>query len=74
MKLWWLPWLFPGVLLGAVLLTVVLGNDAAYLGIPVGFAGFVAACLFWRARFGPAKGDPDADVKYWRLPGPRPRA
>jgi hypothetical protein len=73
MKAWWLPWLVPGVLVGAVVLIAVLGDDAAYLGIPVGFVAFVVVCLYWRARFGPSKDDPDADVKYWRLPGPRPR-
>jgi Na+/H+ antiporter NhaD/arsenite permease-like protein len=74
MKGWWLPWLFPAVLLGAVLLIVVLGNDAAYLGAPVGLAALVGACFLWRARYGPSKDDPDADVKYWRLPGARPRS
>jgi hypothetical protein len=69
MKAWWLPWLFPAVLLGAVLLIVVLGNDAAYLAAPVAFALFVGVCLLWRARFGPSKDDPDRDVNYWRLPG-----
>ncbi len=74
MRAWWLPWLFPAVLLGAVLLIVVLGNDAAYLGAPAGFALFVGVCLIWRARFGPSKDDPDRDVNYWRLPGSRPRS
>jgi hypothetical protein len=73
MKAWWLPWLFPVVLLGVVLLIVVLGDDAAYLGIPVGFVAFVGACLLWRERFGPSKDDPDRDVNYWRLPQ-RPRS
>jgi len=73
-KAWWLPWLFPAVLVGAVLLIVVLGNDATYLALPVAGLGFVGICLLWRARFGPSKDDPDADVKYWRLPGPRPRS
>jgi hypothetical protein len=41
MKAGWLPWLFPAVLLGAVLLIVVLGNDAAYLAGPVALALFV---------------------------------
>jgi hypothetical protein len=74
MKAWWLPWLVPVILVGAVLLVALLGNDAAYLGIPVAFAGFVGVCLLWRARFGPSKDDPDLDVKYWRLPGPRGRS
>jgi hypothetical protein len=69
MKPWWLPWLFPAVLLGAVLLIVALGNDAAYLAGPVALALFVGVCLLWRARFGPSKDDPDRDVNYWRLPG-----
>jgi len=74
MKAWWLPWLFPLVLLGAILLIVVLGNDAAYLGAPAGLALFVGACFLWRARFGPSKDDPDRDVNYWRLPGSRSRS
>ncbi|HUA69420.1 MAG TPA: hypothetical protein VMA96_00010 [Solirubrobacteraceae bacterium] len=74
MKAWWIPWLFPGVLIGVVVLVVVLGPDAAYLAIPAGLAMFVGFCLYWRERFGPSKDDPDRDVKYWRLPGPRPRS
>jgi hypothetical protein len=74
MKVSWLPWLFPAVLVAGVVLIAVLGNDAAYLAIPVGFAAFVGVCLYWRARFDPSKGDPDRDVNYWRLPGSRPRS
>ncbi|HUA71117.1 MAG TPA: hypothetical protein VMA96_08555 [Solirubrobacteraceae bacterium] len=74
MKAWWLPWLFPLVLLGAILLIVVLGNDAVYLGAPAGLALSVGACVLWRARFGPSKDDPDRDVNYWRLPGSRSRS
>jgi hypothetical protein len=74
MKAWWVPWLFPAVLLGAILVIVVLGNDAAYLGAPVGFVAFVGVCFLWRAKFGPSKDDPDRDVNYWRMPRPRSRS
>jgi hypothetical protein len=73
MKAWWLPWLFPAVLVVAVILIAVLGDDATYLAVPVGFAAFVGVCFYWRARFGPSKDDPDRDVNYWRLPGSRSR-
>ncbi len=56
------------------MLVTLLGNDAAYLGAPVGLALLVGVCLLWRARFGPSKDDPDRDVNYWRLPGSRPRS
>jgi hypothetical protein len=74
MKSWWLPWLCPLVLIGGVVLVAVLGDYAVYLAAPLGFVGVVGICLLWRARFGPSKDDPDADVHYWRLPGPRPRS
>ncbi len=74
MKAWWLPWLLPLGLIAAVVLIAVLGDYAVYLAAPVGLAGLVGFCLLWRARFGPAGDDPDADVHYWRFPGPRPRA
>jgi hypothetical protein len=74
MKAWWLPWLVPVVLAGGVVLVALLGNDAAYLGAPVGLALLVGVCLLWRARFGPSRDDPDRDVNYWRLPGSRPRS
>jgi hypothetical protein len=77
MKAWWLPWLFPVVFAGGVVLVALLGNDAAYLGAPVGLALLVGVCLLWRARFGPSNDDnddPDRDVNYWRLPGSRPRS
>ena len=74
MKTWWLPWLVPLALVGAVMLIVVLGDNAEFLAVPVGFAAFVGACVLWRARFGLGKDDPDLDVNYWRLPGSRPRS
>jgi hypothetical protein len=74
MKAWWLPWLLPVVLLGAVVLIVVLGDYAGYLAFPLACVGVVGVCFLWRARFGPARDDPDADVNYWRLPGSRSRS
>jgi hypothetical protein len=73
MKPWMLPWLFPVVLVGAVVLIVVLGDYAVYLALPLACLGVVGICLLWRARYGPAGDDPDADVNYWRLPRARPR-
>ena len=74
MKRWWLPWLFPVVLIGAVVLIVVLGDYVEYLALPLACVGVVGICLLWRARYGPSGDDPDADVHYWRLPGPRARS
>lgn len=74
MKAWWLPWLLPLLLIGAVVSVALLGKYAVYLALPVGLLAFVGACLLWRARFGPTSDDPDANVNYWRLPGPRPRS
>jgi hypothetical protein len=74
MKAWWLPWLLPVGVIAAVVLVAVLGDYAVYLAAPVGCAALVGVCFVWRARFGPAGDDPDADVNYWRFPGPRPRS
>ncbi len=74
MKAWWLPWLLPALLIGAVLLVALLGDYAVYLAGPLGFVAFVGACLLWRARYCPTGDDPDADAHYWRLQRPRPRS
>jgi hypothetical protein len=70
MKPWMLPWLFPVGLLGAVVLVSVFNGFAALLVVPL---GYVVMSLVWRVGH-PVRNDPDADVKYWRLPGARPRS
>ena len=65
MKGWWIPWLFPVVLLGVVVLFSVFGDYAVFVasGLAV-----VLIPLLWRAA--DPIDDPDADVNYWRFRSP----
>lgn len=65
MKGWWLPWLFPVLLLGVVVLFAVFGDYAIFVSFGL---ALVAVPLVLRA-YAPTD-DPDADVNYWRLGGP----
>jgi hypothetical protein len=57
-----LPWLFPVVLLGAVVFVVVFKQAAPLIAAGL---GVLLIPVLWRVHFGPP-GDED-DVNYWRM-------
>ena len=54
MKGWWLPWLFPVLLLGVVVLFAVFGDYAVFV-MAFGAGAVVAFRLLWRVRFDRAR-------------------